>query len=122
MRANCVVPNLDASGNRIAGDRHDEDEDTWPLALRWHVGDTIQDKAKGYIHTYRLAAIRPYTSPRTGHETALLHWRGSCVVCGTGFIAITGRRPRELARTCLDHRGQWLPQRRRTSAEGAANG
>ena len=87
-----------------------------PLALRWAVGDTIQDRAAGLVHTYRLAEIRPYTSARTGHATATLHWRGSCVVCGAAFVCITGRRPRELVRTCLDHRGQWLPQR------GRANG
>lgn len=85
------------------------------MAVRWRVGDTITDKAAGYVHTYVLTAIAPHTT-WSGHASALLYWRGSCVVCGGIVVALSGRRPKELARTCMAHRGQWLPQR------GKANG
>ncbi len=86
-----------------------------PLALRWAVGDTFQERAGGYLHTYRLTAIKPYVN-RYGHASAVLYWRGACAVCGGVLVALSGRRPEELVRTCLAHRGQWTPKR------GRANG
>jgi hypothetical protein len=101
MRASSVLPDENPDDNHEG------------VAVRWAIGDPFQDRVGGYVHTYRLAEIRPYTSPRTGHQTATLHWLGSCVVCGAAFMCVSGRRPKDLVRTCLDHRGQWLPQRGR---------
>jgi len=85
--------------------------------LRWRVGDTFKEKAGSFVHNYRLAAIKPHTN-KNGTASALLYWSGICVICGAGLVALSGRRPRDLLRTCARHRGQWTGRK----AGGTANG
>ena len=99
------------SGAATAATRDGRPEDATRIAalaempaVLWRVGDAYQERAAGLIHTYRLEAIDPHTT-RTGHHSLLLRWRGSCAVCGVAFVTLSGRRPHELVRTCLDHRG-----------------
>jgi len=94
-----------------------DQQDAILSATRWRVGDAHQERAGGYVHTYRLTAIAPHTN-RTGYQSVLLYWRGSCVVCGGVLVALSGRRPKELARTCLAHRGAFTGKR----VGGSANG
>jgi len=79
---------------------------------RWRVGDAFQERARGLVHTYRLTAIAPHTT-RAGLPSVITYWRGTCAVCGGVLMALAGKQPRELVRTCLQHRGQWLPPKRR---------
>lgn len=85
------------------------------VVTRWRVGDAFQEKASGYVHTYCLTAIAPHTT-RKGHAWLLLYWRGTCAACGGILVALSGRRPRELVRTCLTHRGQWTGKRAGSSS------
>lgn len=87
------------------------------VVTRWRVGDAFQEKASGFVHTYRLTAIAPHTT-RKGHASLLLYWRGTCAACGGILVALSGRRPRELVRTCLAHRGRWTGWK----SGGGANG
>ena len=91
------------------------------IATRWRVGDAHQERAKGWLHTYRLTAIAPHTT-RKGHASLLLYWQGTCAACGGILVALSGRRPKSLLRTCLAHRGQWTGRRPGRKTGGGANG
>lgn len=117
-------PNLDYQLSKAgkpfwaAEEYPDEGADATPFTVRWRIGDTFREKAAGRVHTYRLIAIKPHVT-RTGHQSAVLYWSGRCAACGAQMVALSGKRPHELIRTCLEHRGKW---RWAASAEGAANG
>lgn len=86
-------------------------DDATLTALRWHIGDAFQERAAGLVHTYRLVAMKPHTT-RAGDQSIILYWAGSCAVCGGRLMALSGKQPRYLARTCMEHRGTWMPPKR----------
>jgi len=73
--------------------------------IRFSLGQRIVQTTKtGGCYGYTLTAADPYLT-KAGAPSAVLTWAGTCAVCGEVFSATSGRKPRELVRTCLSHRG-----------------
>jgi hypothetical protein len=70
------------------------------------VGDTLQQRAWGVVHSYRLLRIDDCTT-RRGVPSKYLTWLGGCALCGQPFLVTSSRRPASLQRTCPAHRGQY---------------
>lgn len=74
-------------------------------ALRFAIGDTYRERgARKRAFDYELVEIAPHQT-RSGAASFVLTWRGRCVLCGADFTQKTGRRPRQMLRTCSRHRG-----------------
>jgi len=80
--------------------------------IRFALGQRIvQTTITGGSYSYTLTAARPYQT-KAGAPSAVLTWAGTCAVCGDAFSATSGRKPRELVRTCRSHRGTYRHSRK----------
>ena len=66
------------------------------------ISPLIQE-AYGVVFTYQLVGEEPYVR-LDGRSSAVLRWRGICVVCGNSFECLSFRAPKNLPRSCGIHR------------------